>query len=339
MNGYDEVDIDSLPFEEYAQVMCERGAAEFGDPNKPKLTFQEIVASDMTYSQIEAEYGEETAINSGIARDPDAPMMSLMKPISDAEERVSKATVERYGEAFTLIDKALELFIDRTGLFGSKKFESISKLQAARLHLNVRSIKSIRTAKIVLALGYYQQALTLLRMAAENDLVARDAAICSPTLDALLLDVPLKEEDDEDVEMPRFGDMAMRQSPAFKKWWDWYYGKRLSIYGAHPRNASMSSLYHHSPTEQAPTLDVLPFFNEDFVEPILCIMAAELWKMFESTNELVTDAIRDKTELDQPELYWTQEGLIDLGTSLYSFGYRYIFRPEEWQESEEQGQS
>ena len=71
MNGYDEVDIDNLPFEEYAQVMCERGAAEFGDPNKPKLTFQEIVASDMTYSEIEAEYGEETAINSGIARDPD----------------------------------------------------------------------------------------------------------------------------------------------------------------------------------------------------------------------------------------------------------------------------
>ncbi len=71
MNGYDEVDIDNLPFEEYAQVMCERGAVEFGDPNKPKLTFQEIVASDMTYSQIEAEYGEETAINSGIARDPD----------------------------------------------------------------------------------------------------------------------------------------------------------------------------------------------------------------------------------------------------------------------------
>ena len=71
MNGYDDTDIDNLPFEEYAQVMCERGAAEFGDPNKPKLTFQEIVASNMTYSQIEAEYGEETAINSGIARDPD----------------------------------------------------------------------------------------------------------------------------------------------------------------------------------------------------------------------------------------------------------------------------
>ena len=71
MNAHDEPDIDSLPFEEYAQVMAERGTAEFGDPNKPKLSFKEIVASDMTFSQIEAEYGEETAINSGIARDPD----------------------------------------------------------------------------------------------------------------------------------------------------------------------------------------------------------------------------------------------------------------------------
>ena len=71
MNAHDETEIDSLPFEEYSQVMAERGAAEFGDPNKPKLSFKEIVASDMTFTQIEAEYGEETAINSGIARDPD----------------------------------------------------------------------------------------------------------------------------------------------------------------------------------------------------------------------------------------------------------------------------
>ena len=71
MNSYDENGIDNLPFEEYAQVMAERGAAEHGDPEKPKLSFKEIAASDMTFAEIEAEYGEETAINSGIARDPD----------------------------------------------------------------------------------------------------------------------------------------------------------------------------------------------------------------------------------------------------------------------------
>ena len=34
MNDQNDIDIDNLPFEEYAQVMAERGAAEFGDPNK-----------------------------------------------------------------------------------------------------------------------------------------------------------------------------------------------------------------------------------------------------------------------------------------------------------------
>ena len=38
-----------------------------------KLTFDELVASPKTFEEIEAEFGEEVAINVGIARDPDAP--------------------------------------------------------------------------------------------------------------------------------------------------------------------------------------------------------------------------------------------------------------------------
>ena len=37
-----------------------------------KLTLDELVASPKTFEEIEAEYGEEVAINVGIARDPDA---------------------------------------------------------------------------------------------------------------------------------------------------------------------------------------------------------------------------------------------------------------------------
>ena len=66
-----DVDIDRLPFDEYARIMAERGAAEHGNPDTPKLTFEQIAASDLTFREIEAEYGEETAINAGIARDPD----------------------------------------------------------------------------------------------------------------------------------------------------------------------------------------------------------------------------------------------------------------------------
>ena len=38
-----------------------------------KQIFEELVASTKTFKEIEAEYGEEVAINVGIARDPDAP--------------------------------------------------------------------------------------------------------------------------------------------------------------------------------------------------------------------------------------------------------------------------
>ena len=260
---------------------------------------------------------------------------SFLVPTLKAEEKVLTATRQKYGEAFALFDEALELFIERVNLFGNKKLDSPSKLQPARLHLMVRSIKSIRIARMALLLGYYQQALTVVRMVAENELVARDAAINSATLDALLLEAPLKEDDDDDIPIDKFAVMAKRQSPEFKKWWDWYYGKKLSIYGAHPRNASMSSLYHHDPTKEVITLDVLPFYNEDFIEPILCIMAAELWRMFETSNELVKDALLDKTDLDQPELNWTRERVVTLKEFLYLLGDKYIFRAEEWQEAEE----
>ena len=67
----DEVDIDRLPFDEYAALMAEIGAKKYGNPDTPKLSFKELASSDLTFSEIEAEYGEETAINAGIARDPD----------------------------------------------------------------------------------------------------------------------------------------------------------------------------------------------------------------------------------------------------------------------------
>ena len=38
-----------------------------------KQKFEELVAGNLTFEEIEAEYGEEVAINVGIARDPDAP--------------------------------------------------------------------------------------------------------------------------------------------------------------------------------------------------------------------------------------------------------------------------
>ena len=58
-------DIDQLPFLEYARAML----AETGSTT----TFDSLVLSPLTELQIETQYGEETAINVGIARDPEDP--------------------------------------------------------------------------------------------------------------------------------------------------------------------------------------------------------------------------------------------------------------------------
>ena len=68
------------------------------DPISPGLAgveltqeqIDELAATDKTYREIEAEYGEETAINVGIARDPDAPELTdewfaLARPMREAD--------------------------------------------------------------------------------------------------------------------------------------------------------------------------------------------------------------------------------------------------------------
>ena len=73
MNERADADLHHLSFAEYAQLTAERGAQQLGRSDTPTLSFEELAASDMTFDQIAAEYGEETAINVIIARDPDAP--------------------------------------------------------------------------------------------------------------------------------------------------------------------------------------------------------------------------------------------------------------------------
>ncbi len=69
-------------------------------PSKVDLTreqIDEIAAGPLTYNEIESEYGEETAINVGIARDPDTVELTKedfvrMRPASEVLPHI----VERY---------------------------------------------------------------------------------------------------------------------------------------------------------------------------------------------------------------------------------------------------
>lgn len=96
-------DIHKLPFQEYARITAERGAREHGNPNTPKLTFDELVTSEQTPDEIEAVYGEETAINVGIARDPDAPELdeewfARARPAGQVHPELVESSLRRRGK-------------------------------------------------------------------------------------------------------------------------------------------------------------------------------------------------------------------------------------------------
>lgn len=233
-------------------------------------------------------------------------MKSLLEGIIKAETEVRAATFEKYGKEFKVIEAAIEFIIDQTNLFSYKTFEQLGALQAARIHLIVRSLNSVRIATVALALGYYQQALTLLRMVAEDQLVARDLIEHPPTLHALM---------NNPARIDKFSTMAERQSPEFKEHWKDYYGM-LSAYGAHPRPESIFSLAAFSPTEGMHTVQPGPSYDEDWIEDLLRITRTELKDMVGVILELVQQALRDETDLDRSELNWTQEDILALIKSL-----------------------
>ena len=108
----------------------------------------------------------------------------------------------------------------------------------------MRSFNSLRMARQTLELGYFQQAMTLVRMAMEDQLVAEDIEHHPPTLAALL---------DGEGKLGRgnlaLGQMAKRLSPKAKVAWDRAYGM-VSEYSAHPRHMSLRGLISSNPYGQ-----------------------------------------------------------------------------------------
>jgi len=112
MSNHTDADLNKLPFYEYARIMAERGAAEHDDSDTPKLTFEQLAASDLTFVEIEAEYGAETAINAGIARDPDTWELNdedfeRMRPVTEIiPELVETLERKNRGEALPPLPQA-----------------------------------------------------------------------------------------------------------------------------------------------------------------------------------------------------------------------------------------
>ena len=127
---------------------------------------------------------------------------------------------------------------------------------------------SLWVARQTLERGYYQQALALIRMAMEDQMVARDAENYPLTLAALFEGKIGRGEFALDK-------MAERLSPEEKVGWQREYGE-ASAYATHPRPESMRSLLLVEPDGQKALLPGGVGYDKGMVDAILYYLLSEL---------------------------------------------------------------
>ena len=165
----------------------------------------------------------------------------------DNEKEVIRETTARHGADLKIIYRALahiEKGIDECPHILEEN-EADKDRKYITLGLAAMSYNSLRTAMLMFEMGYYQQGIALVRIAAEAHLLAEDIPVHSPTLAVLL-----RYEGDRII----YSKIAKRVSekPDFniKKFWHESY-VRLSEYGAHPRFASIIEMFKVGPRGEA----------------------------------------------------------------------------------------
>ncbi len=201
--------------------------------------------------------------------------LKYLSTIEKIEGEVSRTIRTNHTRELKVVDTALDQILLGLNDFGSRKERPDNRLESARLFLGTRSWNSLRSAVQMLERGYYQQAMTLVRMAKENQLVALDAENHPQTLVALLCGKG---------RIDRFGKMAKRVSAKAKEVWDDDYG-RLSSFGAHPRIESMQGLVSTDPSGDF-TLQVGGHYDVIWVNVLLYDLLGELVFLFETTAKL-----------------------------------------------------
>ena len=182
-----------------------------------------------------------------------------------------------YSQELNVVDAALDQILDGLEDFGSLKGRPDSRLESARLFLATRSFNSLWTARLVLERGYFQQAMTLIRMAMEDQLIANDIESHPPTLDALL---------DGEESIGSFASMADRLGPKGRAVWDANYG-RVSEYAAHTRTMSLRSLNTIGSDGQH-LLRPGGNYDEVYVEAALSLLSQEIVKVMKTVAQLTT---------------------------------------------------
>lgn len=169
-------------------------------------------------------------------------MNSQSKPsVEEIEQQVKKKTAAEQADPLALAGNFLDAFLQ-----GFQKLDPITpttenEVQWVRRLLANKGFNSLRCAYELLQSGYYTQALTLTRSAAEDWLVSVDCETHPKTLEALL---------HGQGKMPSFEKMAKRNDEDVRKVWKGGNGSSEGLYGvlstfAHPRQRGLGALLDH----------------------------------------------------------------------------------------------
>ena len=221
----------------------------------------------------------------------------------DIEREVEETTLQRQAQELHVINKTLDCLIDGLNQLDpvSGKVRPDASLRNIRRFLAVRSYNSLRVAKWPLLMGYYQQALALVRMVYEDWLLAIDAEINPETLAALV-----NNEGKIGKGNLTLSKMTYRLPTVEKELWDDEYGV-LSEYAAHPRHKGLKSLIL-SDAEGSMTLPIGGRYDEWWLKFVLFFMLIG----FARTVETIARAI------DVPRGHWDARvlPLLEEATSL-----------------------
>ena len=209
--------------------------------------------------------------------------LELYQHIKEMDDSASSEIQSKHGPVLAIIEEALNEVLVGLNEYSSVKGKPDNYLESARIHLAVRSFNSLNNALQVLERGYYQQALTLLRMALEDQLIANDIELFPATLTALM-------EDEGKIGKGKltYHNMAGRISIKAQEAWDMHYGF-LSAHAAHPRAMSLRGLSVAN-QEGDLVLGAGSCYDEIWVNAVLCYQLRALVQVMETVAKLMAEA-------------------------------------------------
>ena len=198
------------------------------------------------------------------------------------EEAVTAKVQATFRSEYEAAAIGLEQVVRGLQVYARVRGKTDQDLEAARVLLAIRSFSSLFVASQVLNRGHYQQALTAVRMAMEDDMVAIDAEQHPPTLQAVLHDTDMIGKG-----KLTYTAMAARISPATAETWKMVYGW-VSKAAAHPRSTSLRALVTLDENGVA-TLQLGPYYDEWEVTVCLYHLLRQIETLLARVGQVVGD--------------------------------------------------